>query len=289
MADENPDEISDDIEKLEERKLFYEEWMNRYRGAQRAAPFVQMNLDMTNWELDALKNRPSEASEIPYKGISDQLDRENQYFRGVLPLIPNYGIPALYSSTAFSASGTVSVYEYVSRVGDLGTSDALNYANKYTANYHEIQNAHNRPNQIRELIIRLSAAGSLDRFDRAHQAYMTYKSQTGSRSAAAMEMRTLLDGIKGDLFERARKWPKENMTWEYMSSRLAVRSERKAAEQELRKQGYVHSSLINRLSEVGKDREGGSLTNIDHIWTELLDHLYSVLGLVKVDEETPNY
>jgi hypothetical protein len=47
------------------------------------------------------------------------------------------------------------------------------------------------------------------------------KSGVGERTAAALEIRTLLDEIQGFLFEKARKQEKETITWNEMSKRLA--------------------------------------------------------------------
>ena len=47
------------------------------------------------------------------------------------------------------------------------------------------------------------------------------------------------------------------------------------------RQKDVRGSLISRLSTVLKDREGGSLTNLDDLWIQVLDHIYVVLELVK--------
>jgi hypothetical protein len=42
----------------------------------------------------------------------------------------------------------------------------------------------------------------------------------------------------------------------------------------------VRTSLISRLSDIAKDREGGSLTNLDNLWTQISDHIYIVLSLI---------
>lgn len=117
---------------------------------------------------------------------------------------------------------------------------------------------------------------------RTRKVYMAVRAQTGERTAAAMEIRTLLDGVKGELWERAKKWPKENMTWDIMADRLAV-NDLTGHSKELMTQGKIRSSLIHRLSDIGKDREGGSATNLDYIWTEVLDHLYAILGLIGIN------
>ena len=57
-------------------------------------------------------------------------------------------------------------------------------------------------------------------------AYMDYRINSAKRKSAASEMRTLLAGITGVLFIQARRWPKENMTWEIMSLKINFRRRR---------------------------------------------------------------
>jgi hypothetical protein len=42
------------------------------------------------------------------------------------------------------------------------------------------------------------------------------------------------------------------------------------------------SSLISRLSDVVKDRESGSLTDIDQLWIQVQEHIVSTLGLLNL-------
>ncbi len=71
------------------------------------------------------------------------------------------------------------------------------------------------------------------------------------------------------------------MTWNTMSARLAINGGNGTEHVTLSAEASKHSSLLSRLADVLKDWEGGSVTNLDSIWTEILDHLYAVLGLIK--------
>jgi hypothetical protein len=197
-------------------------------------------------------------------------------------MMPDYDLGLVQSSTGISASGTASVYEFVSRVGDLQTPSAIDYSGSYTASYQKLQQEQDRPTEVRNLILKLGNPQTLERFDRAFTAYYGVSSDTAERTAAAMEMRTLLDGIKGDLFESARRHSGENMTWSIMAKRLAKGQSGGLEETEIRNQEKSLSSLISRLSQIAKVREGGSLTNITHVWTQLIDHIYTVLNLVRL-------
>jgi hypothetical protein len=66
-----------------------------------------------------------------------------------------------------------------------------------------------------------------------------------------------------------------------MASRLAIGGPRSAHYTELKGLEKSHSSLSARLSDVIHDREAGSLTNLDDIWTEIQEYLVGLLGHVQ--------
>jgi hypothetical protein len=276
---------SDEAKKLEANRDYLAQWLERHKKAQFVAPYIQMNLEITEWEIQALANRPDEASEIPLTGLSARFDRDRNYLSNVLPMMPEYEPHELVNSTAVWTSGSASVYEYVTRVGELGTPNALAYSQKYTLSYNELQNAQARPNEVRALIERLNSPQTLQRFDRALSAHYAARSGTGQRTAAASEMRTLLDGLQGDLFARARKWKKENMTWATMAERLSKGKSGQTEQQELANQEAARTRLISQLSDVLKNREGSSSMNLDNLWAQVLDHIYIVLGLINFGDE----
>jgi len=200
-------------------------------------------------------------------------------------MMPEYNPQRLVDSTAVLTSGSASVYEYVTRVGELDTPNTLAYSQKYTSIYNELQNTQARPNEVRVLVEKLNSSQTLQRFDRALNAYYAVRSGTGQRTAAATDMRTLLDGLQGDLFAKARKWQKENMTWATMAERLSKGDSGQAEHQVLVNQETIRRRLISRLSDVLKDREGNSSINLDNLWTQILDHIYVVLGLINFGDE----
>jgi hypothetical protein len=275
-----PDEVPKIIKKLKERKGHLEEVKESYLNVQRALPYVQQNLDLTDWQLNVYENLPPEASEIPIFNRSDSLDAENQYLKGLYHVahVPPLGL--LNSTASVTTSGTSTDYSYVNRVRDLATPAALEYGNAFILQYQNIQETQDRPKQVRDLLGKINTTNIYKRFDSAFEAFQGYKSGSVKRTAAANEIRNLLSGLKGDLLNKARKWPKENMNWNNMSARLAINGGRGQEYVILGAEESKHASLLVRLADVLKDREGGSVTDLESIWTEVLDHLYTVLGLL---------
>jgi hypothetical protein len=100
MPDQKTDDLSDDIDKLRERKEYYEQWLEGIRKAQKVVPVVSQNLEITDWQLRALKNRPEEANEIPYPRDPGLLEQENNYIRHIFPPIQIPDIQVSLTGTA---------------------------------------------------------------------------------------------------------------------------------------------------------------------------------------------
>jgi hypothetical protein len=270
------------IDKLKKEREYLRDWLEANKTAQEVAPHVQQRLEQIEWEIEALGNRPEEADEIPTDNLVFNIDEGYSRLTSILPSMPRYDPPSIVGWTFASTSGTADIYGFVSRVGDLGTSAAQNYSTKYISEYQKMQQAHDRPNVVRGQLEKLNDANLLERLDRASIAHANLKTGLAERTSAGSEMRNLLYGLRGVLFERARQLVKENMTWKTMAQRLADGVQGGFEEQTLITQETMFNSLISRLSDVAKDREGGSITDLDDIWTQVLDHIYIVLGLIKV-------
>jgi len=266
------------IEILESEKKYIEDWLERNAKAQEVVHYVNRDLHMVSWQLSALKNSPDEEEKVSLADVENSIERGKRYIEGCLPQIPEYDTNTIMGSVAVTATGSAAVYSYVAQVGDLKIPGVNDYSEKHTYSYRELQQAQNRLNEVRKLIEGINNQQTIDRFDRAASDYAAFQSGSGNRCAAALGMRTLLDGVKGDLFQLASNTPRENMNWSKMASRLSKGGQSSFEELELLNHESNRSSLISVLSVVAKDREGTSPFDLDNIWTLLLDHLYAVLG-----------
>jgi hypothetical protein len=280
---DNPsqNEVDEGIKKMEERRSHLLEALESRKKAKEQIPYIQQDIDQIEWQLRALKARPPESDEIPFTITNDQLEEENKFIRISYPVLDvPFGLSVNSASSALTTSGSMGVYDYVNRVKDLGTPDAVNYGNTFISEYGKIQEAQQRPREVRELLEKLNSPNTLDRFDKALNAYQAYRSKSAEKTATANEMRNLLLGVRGDLFALARRWSKENMTWPTMSARLAINGGGGIEHVFLGNQQKVYASLNQDLTDILKDREGGSITDLDSIWTKLLDFLFAVMGLI---------
>jgi len=276
---------SDEIESLEWRRKHFDEWLARHKEAQRIVPFVRSNLEVTEWAIEALSNRPAEAEQVADPGFAEQFNEENEYIRQVVPMMPLYDADVAIGSTAVTSISSSDVFVHVAEIGGLGTPATIEYSDVYTARYIELQESQERQSRARGLVSRLGNPKTLERFDRAVTAHASWRAGTVGRTTVANEMRNLVDGIKGDLFQAASKWPRENMTWQRMAERLARGGPESLDAHQLSHLEAKHSRLIDLLSGTLKDREGRASVDLEHVWTQILDHLYSLLTLANLSTD----
>jgi hypothetical protein len=160
-------------------------WIENFGQAEELIPRIQKELEKTDWEIEALDNAPEESDEIPMGDMSKNFNVDYEHMTHVLPMLPRYNADQFMGATGISASGTASVYEFVSRVGDLGTEQAIEYSNQYTQKYQVIQSDHNRLNDVRMHLAKFHNQDTLDRFDRAAASYAKFKASVGERTASA--------------------------------------------------------------------------------------------------------
>jgi hypothetical protein len=269
---------NEEIKKLEDKLSYLQEWIDRLKEANKVAQEVQQQIELVRWKIGVLKNLPPEADEIPFD--PPKAEKDLDYTKSAIRQIPTYDRSALTNSTATTVSGTTDYYNFVTRIGDLNTQNAITFSGEFIEQYHSMQRSQDRQRMVRQMVEKLGNPQTVNRFDKAVDAFSLYKTGVGDRTSTALQIRTLLDGVQGTLFEKARNHAKENMTWGKMGSRLARIQPNSEDYNQFIMQYDVRSRLYSRLSDIGKDREGGSVTNLEYIWPQVVDHLYVTLSLL---------
>jgi hypothetical protein len=266
------DLIPSGIRPIEETAQYVAQVLESVRQWTQAAPRLQELHDQLKWQEDVLTNCPTEATSLMQSGIGNIASQNQTYLKNLIPMPPPIDPKTISVAMAIGTSGATMVYGQLTVVASLGTPTAVNYVQDYTSRYQKLQAAQDRPQAVRALIGKLNP-NTLDRFDKALAAFNHATLGIGSESAAAAVIRTLLDGVKGDLFSLARLNPNENMSWDVMAQRLG-----KSNRATIVREDTLRSSLYSQLSSILKDR-GGALTTLAHLWTQVLDHLFTVLSL----------
>ena len=146
--------------------------------------------------------------------------------------------------------------------------------------YLDLQQNQSRLETVAEKLEKLNPE-RVGELDESKNAFLAFKSDIGERIRAATCMRNLIEHYRGDLFEFARKWPRENMTWGEMASRLATNSPSSVAISLLNDREKEWGELHDQLSEVVHKQKSGESIDLESLWVKIVDHLYIVLGLIK--------
>lgn len=249
-------------------------WLDDLANRNKAAPSVIDARDRVRWARNALSNRPADANHVPTCEIEEDAAAA---FRDVQRAFPDFkfDVTSAIAVTSIASSTSGSVSHYLDTVNQLGSPDAHLYAVQQRELYRLLQ----QPARVRDVVARL-APNAVSRFGAAERAASFLPLSSVEPSAAANELRNLLLGVKGEVFERARNWPSENMTWERVPERLQARGPLDEwASEQLRRQIAVHKRLNDDLSSVMKHRH--SDTAMDSLWSQVLDHVEALLLAVE--------
>jgi len=260
---------------------YFKEWLRRLKQAQDQIPIVQDLEERTEWEINTLNDLPEDAQEFFSLSLVDNYDITTEHLRESLPLPPEFNVLAVPSAAALSTSGSSSIYSAVSRAGEVDAEDIQKWSGIHTGLYREIQKKQTRFDKVKQQLQMLNA-NRVGELETARQEYAAAVSDVGERIAAGIAMRNVLDHFKGDLFERARDHLGENMTWEQMAERLTLGKVGGIEHKELINQEVEWRSLKVRLSDVAKGQKHGLVVDLQDIWTKLVDHLFTVLGIIKL-------
>jgi hypothetical protein len=261
-----------DEDNAERIKKYLDEVLRRQNEMKKAIPQVVQMLDTATWQLAAKKHletiSPDMAKEINYGlGVTFKT------IKAALPMPPDYGVTFVrQSTTSSSAAASSLVYESLVSVRDPQHPD-LKLDDLLMA-YAALQEQQGRIDETKRRVHVLFPS-LLDRFRLAAQAYRlaVVVDDAPEIQNAALAMRNLVDGLQGELLEKARTQPKENMTWDGMVQRLTKDATKSSL---LLEQGQNRGSLIAVLSDIAKGRP--TEYTVKEAWTRFLDHVYIVTG-----------
>ncbi|MGE0273717.1 MAG: hypothetical protein AB7M05_21015 [Alphaproteobacteria bacterium] len=261
------------IDKLKQARDHLRNWLEQSRSIASAAPGVKKIEEQLDWEVRTLEGRPAEAVNLSTTGIDersdDLLSRVQSYYPS-LPIVDSSGFTFVNSITTSTSSATV---QFVMSVDQVGTPAAVAYASRALDEYRIIQRNQNRDGELRSML-QVKLPSVLSRFDAAQSAYEKARVGHNDAAAAAIAARNFVDGLKGELVERARKAPGESISVDQAVSRLFAGSPMEAdVTHEMNKRG----DLIAGLSDVAKARRPASTADIEGLWSRVLDHAFVVM------------
>jgi hypothetical protein len=275
MSEDDPNWLG----QAESKRDYLNKWLSEVKNVNEVAPLVKQNLDYTDWLIRTVRSRPQLDGMPPLPDLFESTGRDLSYLYKVLPALESYMKPAMMSSTSLGSAIVAPLFGYTQVVSRLGSPAAIRYASEAKASLEKLDSVYQKIDELRALIRKLGSGGLDERFDRARASYESCRIGTTDRIAAASNMRTLLHGVEGELYERARKQPKEDMTWQRMSRRLAPESPQYET---VLLSEQTFSKLLSTLSDVLKDREGETKANLEAVWLEMQSFLIAVIGSITI-------
>ena len=254
-----------------------ETWLIRSKQVADAAPNVKKQLDILKCEAEIINNRPPEAALVPMTEIDTHAEILYNNLSINLKMLSEIN-PCLITDVASSTASSSSVLvNYVSAVSQLQTPEATKFANNALDSLSKLREEHDFPNDVR-LLLDGKVPAVKEKFDLAYSAYEKYMAGHSEAATVALELRTYLEGLKGELFELAREKKKENMNFDKAFERLYKNSKNKI---EVQMQIEQHSTLIAELSSIAKRRDTTTTFEIKALLLRILNFSFILLSQLK--------
>jgi hypothetical protein len=264
--------VSDKLKQIED---CFSEFLDDVRERNKLVPEITSARDRVRWARTALDTCPDTSGCVSMLPVEEEAAFALTQLETLLPPSPKIdfyqtalGISSIVGSTSSH------VVEFVGDVGRLDSPAAHMYETQLMEQYQGLQ----RPGRVRELIDGL-VPRALSRFDAAERSCaLAGIASMENSTAAAADLRTLLEGVQGELVDLVRNWPKENMTWPGAIQRLMAGSTDTWAHTQLSRQQETQERLRDELSNVLKGRREGQVAVL---WARVLTHLEALLSAVE--------
>ena len=276
----NENEMNDILESLINRRDFLSNWIDSLRDAIEISHFAQLQLNYTNWMIETINSLSGNEEQLYDTDLAKQINEKNEYIRLAFPSFPPFDYSIVGSSSGLTAADSSALFSIIVEMVPSIKGEINTRVNEQINKYCELEKQYKRQEEVFQLLQKHNFKDSISRFNHAFEMYNSYKTEITDRSSSANEIRNLINGIKGDLFNKARQWEKENMTWSTMAQRLAKSEPNSDECNEIKNQESEQSKLLELLSGILKKREGFHTIDLDTIWILTLDHIYIVLNLI---------
>ncbi len=253
-------------------------WWESFQSAVKVASYVQKAIEQKEWETEVLSSMPEAAGEIPHENLLDLYSSENKVWFESLPQMPNYRVN-VETGVAFNTTAGSATYEFVNRANTLPDDETQAWAREHVKSYAAIQQKHQRAEDVRSILGGLNPKLAQE-FEDARSGYRLGPA-TGDRKGAAFAMRTVLHHLKGELQSKARNRPQEQkVSWIDMANRLGKGGPGSTECQALILKEEKWKSLSQRLTWIGKNDPKGAIFDMEAVFTDWIDLLYSFLLLI---------
>jgi hypothetical protein len=257
-------------------------WLQKVRKVHKIESYVQQEYENTLWQRDALYSVPKDAPDLN-ASVVRSLENSKHVYERYLPSIngpsSQYTNPSSFNATVIP--GSSDTFRYISQVAPNLQDDEKEKLNCQIVSYIELQNKQHRVATVKSMLEKLDPK-LVDEFELAEKEFQHFKNNTAEVIVPAGVLRNVLQHVKGQIFLRARKTPKETPNWSIMASRLVVTVVPSPEHSTLAGEERTHSQLYDRLSQIFKGNLAATATDIENIFVEVTDHFFTVLSLIEI-------
>ena len=263
-----------------EKKSYLTDWLSNAKQINDAVPTVQKYLDLAKWEASTLSCAPNEILSQVSKELTVYFTEDLQVIKRVLGDIPQISI----SSISLSMAGTTNTASKIYAITDQSRcADELpikEWGDRHSQEYEGLHTKLARESEVRDLLIKLKPSLGAE-FDDAADAYRKAISGSGKQTEAGIAMRNVLEHYKGELMDKAKRYPKEQkVNWPDMAQRLV--GDDMALRIRFLQQEEIWNELQQFLSRLAKGFYQYDIGQLKSTFIKLLDHIYIVLSLARL-------
>jgi len=257
-------------------------WLERAREVRELEPYVQQAYENTIWQRDSLYAIPDDASDLNASVVTSLVNSRN-VLENYLPEIQKSPSQYTYVSSfnATLISGSSNTFSYLNQISPNLSQDKQERINPQIASYVELHQRQNRISTVKALLSKLDQ-GLVDELELAEKELQHFKNKTSEVIAPASALRNVLQHFKGNLLFKARNTPKETPNWSIMVNRLVITGVSTSEHSTLEGEEATHSQLYDRLSRILKGNLQATIRDMENIFIEVTDHLYTVISLVRL-------
>jgi hypothetical protein len=261
-------------DKAKEIRDRLEEWLQEAERVQRLVPQVQRAYDGADWQYKAWTDVSSSAPEHIRVQVEQTFARTYEELKTYLPELPSYSTASLGTIANTVTGSTMSLYGAILTAENI--QDFGEIARPHVVAYQALQENQNRVEQVRGQLNRKFPV-LIPVFTIAADSVERSRTDKDGIPGAANDLRLLLDKLKGELFDRARRAPRENMTWDKMAVRLGSIPDESSGQKTIKEQEKHGTQIYELLSDIVHKRNNRDLADLQSTWPLVLDHLLITL------------
>jgi hypothetical protein len=256
------------------------EWLKNAKQIADVTPIIQQASEIADFQYDLIASMPSDVEAPIRDELLSSISGSHDFWQAQLPKIQPTSTAGTLSGLAMSVYDSTSAYDYLTIVAVNGNEAARGWAQPRVRRYRELQIGQQRIEAVHQTMKTIKTELA-DEFQTSVNAYRAALPQVKDYQGAGIQLRNVLAHTKGELISKAmRLSKKQKLKWYQMASILAKGGTASPEHSLLITQEPSFKSLHDRLTIIAKNQSVIARQDLEDIFTEWVDHLFTVLNLV---------